>query len=413
VLAAGLAGVAVVRHLQAWGHAREAQRAVERHDLAGAREHLNRCLQVWPNSAPTRFQAARTARRLGLYDEAEIHLKRCQELGGDAASIKLERYLARAQRGDLPGVEEELRAEVDRDHPDSVLILEALCQGYRQSFVRLPAVMQCLDQWLDRDPNAVQALLWRGELRCTFHDAAGGISDYRRAVEIEPDNTDTRLSLAEALFDAHALTEASEQFERVLQQQPDNPSALLGLAGCRRDLGQPDPAAQLIDTLLRLQPENAAALRERGNLALNAGQLMPAARWLRQAVQLDPEDKLANFLLAECLTRLNEQRGSGWVLTAPWVLGAHWLMRLEALAYQARFQRRADDETRLNRLLAQAMSQHSRDPDVYYEIGCLFLRFGQVNEARQWLTSALYLNPGHAAARQALQEELPRMAGMH
>jgi tetratricopeptide (TPR) repeat protein len=404
LLATGLGSVSAVRHLRAWGHARDADRALAQRDLAGAREHLARCLEIWPNSAPTHFLAARTARRLDLYDEAEEHLTRCQQLGGDVAAIKLEHKLARAQRGDWT-VEQELVDAVDHDHPDAVLILEALTKGSMKnlSYARVMRTMGYLQQWLERDPDAVPALIWRGQLRCLAHDYVGGEADLKRALELDPENVQAHGQLAEALREGFDPATAAEHYEQVLRRQPEDATALLGLARCRRDLGQADQAIPLLDTLLRQQPDNAAAMTERGGLAMDQRQPTRAEPWLRRAVRLNPYDSTATRLLAACLLRLERQRSPTFMATAPWLLVHCWLKQLEARAYQAKSQQMTDDAARLQVLLPQVLQKGTHDPGVAYEIGMIYMRFGQWDEARDWFGIALSLDKYYQPAREAIQ----------
>src|SRR5260370_36139404 len=69
--------------------------------LAQAHASLALCLQARPDSLDVNFLAARTARRLSAYAEAEEHLRHYQELGGVQEAAELERALARLQQGDL------------------------------------------------------------------------------------------------------------------------------------------------------------------------------------------------------------------------------------------------------------------------------------------------------------------------
>ena len=52
-------------------HYRVAQRALAKRDFSTAQDHLTRCLNNWFFSAEAHLLAAGTARRAGLYDEAE------------------------------------------------------------------------------------------------------------------------------------------------------------------------------------------------------------------------------------------------------------------------------------------------------------------------------------------------------
>jgi tetratricopeptide (TPR) repeat protein len=405
LVATGLGVVSAVRQLRAWSHARDAQKALQRRDLSAARAHLAQCLEVWPNSASTHFQAARTARRLDLYDEAETHLTRCQQLGGDVEAIKLEHYLMRVQRGDWH-VQPDLAAALDQDHPDSILILEALAKGCMKdlSYARAPLALRYVEQWLERDPEAVPALIWHGQLRCLVRDFVGAEADYDRALELDPDNEEAHLQLAEALREVLAPAKAADHYEQVLRLHPEEPTALLGLARCRRDLGQADQAIALLDSLLRRQPDNVAGLIERSQLALGKGQPSQAEPWLRRAVGLNPYEFMANALLSECLLQQDRRRGSAVLLTAPWVFVYRWRYQLEARAYQARSQRLQQDETRLRALLPQVMQGQTRDPSVYCELGMIYLRFGQTNEAREWFVTALRLDGGYEPARQGFKQ---------
>src|SRR5262249_21291815 len=156
----GLAGAKAGRHVWAEYHYREAQRSLERREFDRARDHLARCLLAWPYSAEVPSLAAGPARRAGAYDDAKRYLKECQRLGGVAEALDLEKGLLRAQQGALAGLEGQLLSFVEQGHPDSVLILEALARGCLKTY-SLPRAKHCLELWLEREPDNVQALLWR------------------------------------------------------------------------------------------------------------------------------------------------------------------------------------------------------------------------------------------------------------
>src|SRR5947199_10146364 len=66
----GLAGV----HGWAWYHFLAGRAALERYHAENARDHLEACLKVWPDSAETHFLASRAARRADDYESADRHL---------------------------------------------------------------------------------------------------------------------------------------------------------------------------------------------------------------------------------------------------------------------------------------------------------------------------------------------------
>jgi tetratricopeptide (TPR) repeat protein len=394
-----------VRHLQAWNHYREAEKALKRHDLEAAQAHVEACLAVWPKSADAHFLAARTFRQLGDFDKADEQLKQCQQLGYDAAAVKLERTMMDVQRPPVdPSKEKELLQAVEDDHPESALILEALVDGYLQSNSLLAPALRCLNQWLEREPDRVKALMLRGDLLLYFRDQDSALKDYQRALELEPDNVEVRRHLAEALLAIPRPREAMEQFDLLPAAQRENPDVMLGMARCKAELGERAEATRLLDALLKREPDNAAALRERGQLALKVGQLSKAETYLRRAVLLSPLDRMANFLLFQTLEKQGQQRGPVWAPCAPWLFLYQGWNQFEARLYQLREERIGADEKRLQEIMIELQSKGSRDPAVYTEGGWLQLRLGQPEEAQRWFATAVHLDSGNRSARNGMRE---------
>jgi tetratricopeptide (TPR) repeat protein len=369
-------------HGWAWYHYRVAIRALEARDFALAQARLDLCLKVWPKSAEVHLLAARTARKAGAYDDAERHLKESQQLGWPAEEVRLERDLIRAQRGDVAEVEDQLLRFVEHGHPDSFLILEALCQGYIKTY-RLSQGLRCLELWLERRPDEVQALLWRAEVKQLRSSTQEALADYRRVVELEPERDLARLRLAELLAAEHQPADAVPHFEHLRQRQPTNPAVLLGLARCRRLLGEPAEAARLLDALLEISPRDVGALGERGRIYLETGQPADAERWLRMAASLAPYDRDVVYALYLFLQQSGKSK--------------------EAEGYGAKLQ---EIETKLGRLreLTRQIAVTPHDPALRHEAGMIFLSSGQAKEGLRWLYSALQEEPRYRPTHQALAD---------
>src|SRR5262249_23984012 len=100
-LVAAAAGGAAAWRYRAEPHRIAAEQALARRGFAAAPHEDRLYLPARPDDARARLRAARAARRLKLYDEAEDHLRACERLKGDAQAVALERVLADVQRDDL------------------------------------------------------------------------------------------------------------------------------------------------------------------------------------------------------------------------------------------------------------------------------------------------------------------------
>jgi tetratricopeptide (TPR) repeat protein len=388
-----VAGWQIGRQVWAEIHCRAAEDALARSlrvkgpaPLTEARDHLACCLKVWPNHARLHFLMARAARRAGDLDDAARHLRRAEQLGWVVEATDLEKALAAVQQGDLEGKEPVLASFVQRNHPDRLLILEALVQGCRRSY-QLPRGLAYLDAWLEAQPDSVRALLWRGELLLLAGRNREALADYQKAIELDPEESEARLKAGDLLLATHQPGEALPHFTEVLQRHPDQGDALLGLARCHAERGDTTEAVTILDRLLSLQPDSPAAALERGKIALAAGNPLDAEQWLRRAARVAPFERDILYNLARCL----KQNGQAQ----------------EAEECLARLKRIDEDRKRLDELKA-ALVRDPHNADLRCEMGLILLRNRQDQEGKRWLHSALREQPGHAAARQALEESARR-----
>jgi tetratricopeptide (TPR) repeat protein len=380
----GVVGWLSGRRLWAEHHFRAAQQSAERREFAQAREHLAVCLQTMPGSGPVRFLAARTARRAGNFDLAQEHLRACGQLGFEPKAVQLEWALLGAKRGHFAEQEPFLWSLVEQDHPDTLVILEVLIDGYIQHYHMLRA-LRCLDLYLEREPENIQAWLGRGWVCERLFYWADAVLSYRRAVELEPAGRQepARLRLAKALVITGPPDAAASEFEALRQGRPDDTDVLLGLARCRRQQGRLDDAGRLLDELASRHPQEDAVLAERGRLTMDAGDAAGAERWLRKAVAKAPHDREARYNLYQCLKQQRKEE--------------------EARESLSVFERLDADLKRIDWLTRQ-VQKTPYDPDLYHEAGVLCLRNGSAEEGVRWLRLALQYDPHHRASHQVLAD---------
>jgi tetratricopeptide (TPR) repeat protein len=375
---------AVLIGVESWAlyQFRAARAAAERYHNLEAREHLKACLAVWPHDPATLILAARTARRLGAFDEADHFLDQCSGVRGNE-DLALERDLLQAARGDVDPVRPIAQRMVQADHPAAPLLLEAMAAGYLVSY-RLREAAYVLDLWRERQPDNTQALLLQALLDADAERYDDAIAQLCRVVELDPDHYEARQRLAGFLLVLGHAADALPHLEYLRRQRPDDLAVQVHLAHCQDLLGHQDEAVKLLDGVLAREPHLPEALAERGKLALRDGQLDQAEAWLREAAEREPSDYEAHYQLHQCLTQNGKPE--------------------EARQVQAQLKQIDADLKRLHEIITVDMAQRPHDAALHYEAGMIALRTGAVPDAVRWFDSALREDPHYGPAHQALAD---------
>lgn len=127
-------------------------------------------------------------------------------------------------------------AQVDRQEE-----LEAQANGY--------------ELVLDREPNNQTALRGLLEVRLELGDIEGTIAPLERLVELNPDQTDYAVLLAQANEQIGDREAAAQVYREILLSQPGNINALQGLVALLMDQSRPEAAIGLLEDTLNLADE--------------------------------------------------------------------------------------------------------------------------------------------------------------
>ncbi len=365
------------------------QSALKRYHSSEALRHFHECLKVWPWSRSVRVHllAVRAARREGDFSEAFQQLHEVQSTLGDKSSeTLLEWAMLHAAGGDLSKVERLLQEWARNDPQDVPLILEALTEGYLH-MSRVAEALQCVDEWLARDPDNVQALYLRSNIFRQSGSWTKAAPDLRRVVELDPDRPRARWWLAVALATVGYYDEAVSHLEFLLQHPPkdvDSMDILARLAYCRHRQGKSREARALLDEVLAQRPNHGFALLTRGQIDQMNGQLPQAEKWLRLAAQAFPFDYKAHWALTECLRQQGKDKEAQAAETY-----ANWLK---------------DRWERYTEITAHLMSQRPNDPALHCELGKLMIELGNPEGGKNWLQTALFLDQNYVPALTALAD---------
>lgn len=124
------------------------------------------------------------------------------------------------------------------------------------------------------------------------------ISEYRKAIELEPEFSDAHLNLALALADRGQLDEAVAELDIAHSQAPDDEMIQHELASCLIELERYPDAIGHLKKIVKSHPEHVEAYVDLGIAYTAQGFYAEAETVLTKAVEIDDEDFAAHYHLA-------------------------------------------------------------------------------------------------------------------
>src|SRR5262249_54383138 len=153
-------------------------------------------------------------------NRAKEMLDRAQRLGWGANAIVLERSLLHVRQGGLEQEGAWLLTCLQRGHPDSVLILEALSIAYYQVF-NIPADGEMLERWAEADKDNPAPLVTKGDLEMWVGLKSKALESYTEAVRRGPDDVEGQVRCGELLLELRRAPEALSHYEAALRRRPE------------------------------------------------------------------------------------------------------------------------------------------------------------------------------------------------
>jgi tetratricopeptide (TPR) repeat protein len=268
-----------------------------------------------------------------------------------------------------------------QEGPLTPLVLEALSHAYIYIY-RFDHAWQCLNRWLQLEPDNVEAISLRGNYYTLKMNDEAAIADLRRALELDPERLAARILLAQTLKLHYRSSEAAQEFEQVLRQDPSSFAGRVGLASCYVDSSQWQEARTCLDQLPHDQGDNPEVLYVRGRIAEGEGRYAEAVSLLKAALEANPSEAAACYHLALSYQRLGDEAS--------------------ASKYQDQFDQIEKDQKRLVALTNEAKDALPSNPALCCELGEVCLRLGIKDRGVYWLSTALRLDDKYWPAHEQL-----------
>ena len=369
-----LCGAFAGAHWWAYRNYQAALADIAKFEFEAARGRLKKTLRVWPSRKDIQLLDARTARRAEQFDEAEQILTQIQESADGKLNdaLTLEWVLLRAQQGDVDPLVPYIRAQVESDHPDSSLILEAATRGYLRMF-RYNDASFLVGLWLEREPENMLALYLQGVIREQIGPRTQVPDNYRRVLRINPDQHEARIRLVNVLLQEAMANEAIEVIQPLLEKHGNELPVQLAYAQALYCIGERERAEQCLDGILAANPDSVQALAWRGRLALDHDEPAKAESLLQKAAAIDPSNYEAHLQLYQLYRQTKRDP--------------------EAAKIKEKVEQIERDIRRMHQIHTEEYATRSKDPLLYAEVGSILLRANDRQRAFRWFTDGLRIDP--------------------
>jgi tetratricopeptide (TPR) repeat protein len=307
------------------------------HRLDDARAELERVIKMAPQDKPAYLQLGLLEIELKDFRKAEMLFSKLRDLGGDstdAAAGFAVMYTVRGQSGKAyEFLKRELKNSSDRAFAHELLAAVAIQDGqYDRAIDEYYSVLRVnpsakgiylklADAFRSKgDLNSYVTALERaqksapGELLPTVLLAAAleskgqrdaAIQQYRRALELQPDDPRVLNNLAYAICEANLnLDEALRLAQRAVRKSPDQPNFADTLGWIYLKKSMPDDALQIFSNLLKKYPDDPSYRYHFGAALLKKGDMQGARVALMAAISNKPPKQEKEQIL-DLLARIN------------------------------------------------------------------------------------------------------------
>jgi predicted TPR repeat methyltransferase len=164
---------------------------------------------------------------------------------------------------------------------------------------RALAALELVRKAIEIDPDNSDAQNELGDIYRSLGSSRSAVEAYRRALELRPDHPEATRNLATVLNKLKPLEESAATHRCAIEREPRNAEHLYALAAVCRSMGDIGEAVEALRKALAIRPE-AHAFRRLGAMLCAIGRLGEAAAVYEAWLRAEPGSPLARHMLAAC-----------------------------------------------------------------------------------------------------------------
>ncbi len=227
--------------------------------------------------------------------------------------------------------------------------------------------------------------------------------ELRQGLKIKSDSPELLSSLADLLASENRYSAAIEYWTRASQLDPANSQIKLSLAIALNENNQSQKAIDLLRALIAAQPDLAVAHFNLGTIYARQSNYRLAAEQFREGLKLDPGDDVDRLSLAKSLVLLGENQEASDILPA---YIAHHEGDFEGHYLLGDAYRGLADYAKAEPELRAALKLNPDHSDLNYNLGFVLAHTGRSREALPLFQKAISLDPEAQSPRFAMAAAL-------
>lgn len=247
------------------------------------------------------------------------------------------------------------------------------------------------DEALQKKNDFADAYNNRGIAYLRMGDIEKALSDFSKAIDIDPKFDQAYFNRAGALVDTKTFVTAATDLEKIRKSYQDSTNYYLKWGDLKFGQGYYEQALAEYDRSLSLRPQNVQALVNRGVVYFENKNFKAAQDDFEKALQLDGQQELAYNNLSLLFARQNQLIQATKMIERALDFNPVNPIYLNNKGYILLLQNKLEEA---KKLIDRALAKEGQNSYAHRNLGIYFLKGNKKMEALKALQKAYQLNPG-------------------